>query len=87
MVRGASTALVEVKLLMAEQLARRQAAAGATGEHWSFAYAMLRRVSRSFALLIQQLTPAELRNAVRRRPALPCPVLGRASFASVLIQR
>ncbi|KAL5196821.1 hypothetical protein ABZP36_000333 [Zizania latifolia] len=32
-------------------------------EHWAFAYSMLQRVSRSFALVIQQLGP-ELRNAV-----------------------
>lgn len=32
-------------------------------EHWAFAYDMLQRVSRSFALVIQQLGP-ELRNAV-----------------------
>lgn len=68
------------KLLVAEQRARRQAAAGATGEHWSFAYAMLRRLSRSFALIIRQLDPAELRNAVRRRHRpVSCP--------PVLIQR
>jgi hypothetical protein len=32
-------------------------------EHWAFAYSMLQKVSRSFALVIQQLGP-ELRNAV-----------------------
>jgi farnesyl-diphosphate farnesyltransferase len=32
-------------------------------EHWGFAYSMLQKVSRSFALVIQQLGP-ELRNAV-----------------------
>ena len=32
-------------------------------EHWAFAYDMLQRVSRSFAIVIQQLGP-ELRNAV-----------------------
>uniref|UniRef100_A0ACD6A6C5 Uncharacterized protein n=1 Tax=Avena sativa TaxID=4498 RepID=A0ACD6A6C5_AVESA len=32
-------------------------------EHWAFAYDMLQKVSRSFALVIQQLGP-ELRNAV-----------------------
>nr|CAB3497798.1 unnamed protein product [Digitaria exilis] len=32
-------------------------------EHWAFAYSMLQNVSRSFALVIQQLGP-ELRNAV-----------------------
>uniref|UniRef100_A0A0E0P2S3 Uncharacterized protein n=2 Tax=Oryza TaxID=4527 RepID=A0A0E0P2S3_ORYRU len=32
-------------------------------EHWAFAYTMLQRVSRSFALVIQQLGP-DLRNAV-----------------------
>nr|XP_045084621.1 squalene synthase 1-like [Aegilops tauschii subsp. strangulata] len=32
-------------------------------EHWAFAYHMLQRVSRSFALVIQQLGP-DLRNAV-----------------------
>ncbi|KAJ3670179.1 hypothetical protein LUZ60_010503 [Juncus effusus] len=32
-------------------------------EHWAFAYSMLGRVSRSFALVIQQLGP-QLRNAV-----------------------
>ena len=37
-------------------------------EHWGFAYSMLQKVSRSFALVIQQLGP-ELRNAVRSVPA------------------
>jgi farnesyl-diphosphate farnesyltransferase len=32
-------------------------------EHWAFAYTMLQKVSRSFALVIQQLGP-DLRNAV-----------------------
>lgn len=32
-------------------------------EHWAFCYSMLQNVSRSFALVIQQLGP-ELRNAV-----------------------
>ena len=32
-------------------------------EHWAFAYSMLQKVSRSFALVIQQLDP-DLRNAV-----------------------
>ena len=32
-------------------------------EHWAFGYSMLQKVSRSFALVIQQLGP-ELRNAV-----------------------
>ncbi|TKV90716.1 hypothetical protein SEVIR_9G047000v4 [Setaria viridis] len=32
-------------------------------EHWAFAYSMLQKVSRSFALVIQQLGP-DLRNAV-----------------------
>lgn len=31
--------------------------------HWGFSYSMLQKVSRSFALVIQQLGP-ELRNAV-----------------------
>lgn len=56
MVGGTATALVEAaavaKLVVAERRALRQAAAGATGEHWSFAYAILRHVSRSFTLLI-----------------------------------
>lgn len=38
-------------------------------EHWAFAYDMLQRVSRSFALVIQQLGP-ELRNAVSAPPLL-----------------
>ena len=32
--------------------------------HWGFSYTMLQKVSRSFALVIQQLGP-ELRNAVK----------------------
>jgi farnesyl-diphosphate farnesyltransferase len=32
-------------------------------EHWAFGYSMLQKVSRSFALVIQQLPP-QLRNAV-----------------------
>ena len=40
-------------------------------EHWAFAYHMLQRVSRSFALVIQQLGP-DLRNAVSMGfPPLP----------------
>jgi farnesyl-diphosphate farnesyltransferase len=40
-------------------------------EHWAFAYSMLQKVSRSFALVIQQLGP-ELRNAVSTNsPRLP----------------
>lgn len=38
--------------------------------HWAFCYTMLHKVSRSFALVIQQLTP-ELRNAVS--PPTPFP--------------
>lgn len=33
--------------------------------HWGFCYSMLHKVSRSFALVIQQLGP-DLRDAVRR---------------------
>jgi farnesyl-diphosphate farnesyltransferase len=36
-------------------------------EHWAFCYDMLQKVSRSFALVIQQLGP-ELRNAVSPLP-------------------
>ena len=39
-------------------------------EHWGFAYSMLQKVSRSFALVIQQLGP-ELRNAVSTRSLRP----------------
>jgi len=39
-------------------------------EHWGFAYSMLQKVSRSFALVIQQLGP-ELRNAVSARSLRP----------------
>ncbi|KAF0907022.1 hypothetical protein E2562_014641 [Oryza meyeriana var. granulata] len=53
----------------AEALVRLRVAAGRlrrevpADEHWAFAYSMLHRVSRSFALVIQQLGP-DLRNAV-----------------------
>uniref|UniRef100_A0A0E0E8V6 Squalene synthase n=1 Tax=Oryza meridionalis TaxID=40149 RepID=A0A0E0E8V6_9ORYZ len=54
----------------AEALVRLRAAAwwlrrevAADDEHWAFAYSMLHRVSRSFAIVIQQLGP-DLRNAV-----------------------
>jgi farnesyl-diphosphate farnesyltransferase len=39
-------------------------------EHWAFCYDMLQKVSRSFALVIQQLGP-ELRNAVSTPPLFP----------------
>lgn len=39
--------------------------------HWGFCYSMLHKVSRSFALVIQQLTP-ELRNAVSSRSRARC---------------
>jgi hypothetical protein len=45
------------------RLRREVAAATDDDEHWAFAYSMLHRVSRSFALVIQQLGP-DLRNAV-----------------------
>jgi farnesyl-diphosphate farnesyltransferase len=50
-----------VKLRVAAGKIRRQIP---PQEHWAFAYDMLQKVSRSFALVIQQLGP-ELRNAVR----------------------
>jgi hypothetical protein len=40
-------------------------------EHWAFCYSMLQKVSRSFALVIQQLGP-QLRNAVST--AAPAPI-------------
>jgi farnesyl-diphosphate farnesyltransferase len=49
-----------VKLRVAAGQIKRQIPAE---EHWAFAYDMLQKVSRSFALVIQQLGP-ELRNAV-----------------------
>ncbi|KAF8778995.1 hypothetical protein HU200_003100 [Digitaria exilis] len=42
-------------------------------EHWAFAYSMLQNVSRSFALVIQQLGP-ELRNAVKDDTSIPTEV-------------
>ncbi|XP_020588218.1 squalene synthase-like [Phalaenopsis equestris] len=48
------------KMMMAAQKIKRQIP---TEPHWGFAYAMLQKVSRSFALVIQQLD-ADLRNAV-----------------------
>uniref|UniRef100_A0A0D3GNE7 Squalene synthase n=1 Tax=Oryza barthii TaxID=65489 RepID=A0A0D3GNE7_9ORYZ len=45
------------------RLRREVAAATDDDEHWAFAYSMLHRVSRSFAIVIQQLGP-DLRNAV-----------------------
>ncbi len=55
------------------RLRREVAAATDDDEHWAFAYSMLHRVSRSFAIVIQQLGP-DLRNAVR---PLPLPLLVR----------
>ncbi|XP_074567042.1 squalene synthase 1-like [Curcuma longa] len=49
-----------VKLKMAMDRVRRQIPAE---PHWHFSYLMLQKVSRSFALVIQQLRP-QLRNAV-----------------------
>nr|CAD1840365.1 unnamed protein product [Ananas comosus var. bracteatus] len=49
-----------VKLKMAAARIEKQIPAE---EHWAFSYTMLQRVSRSFALVIQQLGP-QLRNAV-----------------------
>ncbi|XP_072973997.1 squalene synthase 1-like [Typha angustifolia] len=49
-----------VKLKMAAARIEKQIPAE---EHWAFSYTMLQKVSRSFALVIQQLGP-ELRNAV-----------------------
>lgn len=48
------------KLMVASKKIKRQLPAE---PHWGFAYSMLQNVSRSFALVIQQLGP-ELRNAV-----------------------
>lgn len=42
-------------------------------EHWGFAYSMLQKVSRSFALVIQQLGP-ELRNAVSNQRLPPSSI-------------
>jgi farnesyl-diphosphate farnesyltransferase len=41
-------------------------------EHWAFAFDMLHKVSRSFALVIQQLGP-ELRNVVSTDIPLSSP--------------
>nr|ARE29883.1 squalene synthase [Trichosanthes kirilowii] len=49
-----------LKLKMAARHAEKQIP---SEPHWGFCYSMLHKVSRSFALVIQQLTP-ELRNAV-----------------------
>ncbi|XP_041010781.1 squalene synthase [Juglans microcarpa x Juglans regia] len=49
-----------LKLKMASRHAEKQIP---PEPHWAFCYTMLHKVSRSFALVIQQLTP-ELRNAV-----------------------
>jgi len=53
-------ALALVKLRVAAGQIKRQIP---PEEHWAFGYSMLQKVSRSFALVIQQLGP-ELRNAV-----------------------
>jgi hypothetical protein len=45
-------------------------------EHWAFCYSMLQKVSRSFALVIQQLGP-QLRNAVSTAAPFPPPALVR----------
>jgi hypothetical protein len=47
-------------------------------EHWGFAYSMLQKVSRSFALVIQQLGP-DLGNAVSN-PLPPHPPPSLPSF-------
>jgi farnesyl-diphosphate farnesyltransferase len=41
-------------------------------EHWAFAYSVLRKVSRSFSLVIQQFG-ADLRNAVSNPTSSPHP--------------
>ncbi|RWW35028.1 hypothetical protein BHE74_00051473 [Ensete ventricosum] len=58
-----------VKLKLAADRIRRQIPAE---PHWAFSYSMLQKVSRSFALVIQQLDP-QLRNAVRPFLFLPTP--------------
>ncbi|KAG1368798.1 Squalene synthase [Cocos nucifera] len=58
-----------VKLKMAADRIKKQIPAE---PHWVFSYTMLQKVSRSFALVIQQLGP-ELRNAVTSSPHLPFP--------------
>ncbi|THU73036.1 hypothetical protein C4D60_Mb04t18550 [Musa balbisiana] len=55
-----------VKLKLAADRIRRQIPAE---PHWAFSYSMLQKVSRSFALVIQQLGP-QLRNAVSREVVL-----------------
>jgi len=54
-------------------------------EHWGFAYSMLQKVSRSFALVIQQLGP-ELRNAVSARSLRP-PSSSSSHTNSIFITR
>ena len=49
-----------LKLKMAAKAAEKQIP---SEPHWGFCYSMLHKVSRSFALVIQQLNP-ELRDAV-----------------------
>ncbi|KAJ0966265.1 hypothetical protein J5N97_027403 [Dioscorea zingiberensis] len=60
MVENPGEAVALVKLKVAAARIARQIP---PEEHWAFAYTMLQKVSRSFALVIQQLGP-ELRNAV-----------------------
>uniref|UniRef100_A0A0E0LI89 Squalene synthase n=1 Tax=Oryza punctata TaxID=4537 RepID=A0A0E0LI89_ORYPU len=61
-----------VRLRAAAWRLRREVDAAAADEHWAFAYSMLHRVSRSFAIVIHQLGP-DLRNAVRPRLSLSSP--------------
>jgi len=54
-------------------------------EHWGFAYSMLQKVSRNFALVIKQLGP-ELRNAVSARSLRP-PSSSSSHTNSIFITR
>jgi farnesyl-diphosphate farnesyltransferase len=60
-----------LKLKMAARHAEKQIPAE---PHWAFCYTMLNKVSRSFAMVIQQLG-SELRNAVSRTVQDSCAFL------------
>lgn len=52
-----------MKLILSAKLVEMKTPVWLSQPHWAFCYATLRKVSRSFALVIQQL-PSDLRDVV-----------------------
>lgn len=52
-----------IKLMLSVKRVENKTSVWLLQPHWAFCYATLRKVSRSFALVIQQL-PSDLRNVV-----------------------